>query len=315
MSLHYEQNENDILNKLLPEYVSVYRIELNSGEYEILQLVDNTNARTLVDEGSHVFGTFDEFAKAYEENFILPEEKEEFTDWFTCRNMKRRLQNTEKITYHYHSVSKEGKHRFYEAYAVKGQVDEGQFHIFLAFRNIDSILYKEKAIQKQLQDTLEKVKLSNEIISSIARTYQYISRIDIQADYFEEINNRDTEHLDFIKSGKLSENNEKVFRQYVAEEYQEAVARFEESEPGHYDVILMDIMMPNLNGWDATRKIRSMKRPDASNVPIIAMSANTFAEDIINSRISGMNRHLPKPMDEKKLLETVKECIMFRDHS
>ena len=682
MSLHYEQNENDILNKLLPEYVSVYRIELNSGEYEILQLVDNTNARTLVDEGSHVFGTFDEFAKVYEENFILPEEKEEFTDWFTCRNMKRRLQNTEKITYHYHSVSKEGKHRFYEAYAVKGQVDEGQFHIFLAFRNIDSILYKEKAIQKQLQDTLEKVKLSNEIISSIARTYQYISRIDIQADYFEEINNRDTEHLDFIKSGKLSENNEKVFRQYVAEEYQEAffkfvdlktlpermkneetlvleyrmkdgdwhrlrfvekkrdengvlthvlclirsisdtkkrehelmyqveeakkaaalksrflsnmshdirtpmngiigtldlanrypddlevqrkcreqimtsskylvsivndildmnklesgevvdqvipfeltdllnranlakqiqaaeknieyvvdweksfimhthlignpvyaerlltivcdnavkftnpggcvrvwceeksvddeqvvyefgcedngigmsesfvphafdmfaqenessrskyegtglglaiakklaehlngtialeskkgsgttvtmtipfriggpeeqkkkvnceeisieglhalvaednelnrelatfmleeqgirvdcavdgqeaVERFAESGPGYYDVILMDIMMPNLNGWDATRRIRSMKRPDAANVPIIAMSANTFAEDIINSRISGMNRHLPKPMDEKKLLETVKECIMFRDHS
>ena len=682
MPLQYEQNENDILNKLLPEYVSVYRIELNSGEYEILQLVDNTNARRLVDEGNHVFGTFDEFAKVYEENFILPEEKEEFTDWFTCRNMKRRLQNAEKITYHYHSVSKEGKDRFYEAYAVKGQVDAGQFHIFLAFRNIDSILYKEKAIQKQLQDTLEKVKLSNEIISSIARTYQYISRIDIQADYFEEINNRDTEHLKFTKSGKLSESNERVCRQYVAEEYQEAffkfvdlktlpermkneetlvleyrmkdgdwhrlrfvekkrdengvlthvlclirsisdtkkrehelmyqveeaqkaadlksrflsnmshdirtpmngiigtldlanrypddlevqrkcreqimtsskylvsivndildmnklesgdvvdqeipfeltdmlnranvakqtqaaeknieyvvdweessilhthlignpvyaerlltivcdnavkftnpggcvrvwckeksadeeqvvyefgcedngigmsesfvphafdmfaqenessrskyegtglglaiakklaehlngtitlesekgrgttvivtipfgigkaeeqkkkvnceeisieglqalvvednelnrelaafmleeqgirvdcavdgqeaVAKFEESEPGHYDVILMDIMMPNLNGWDATRKIRSMKRPDAANVPIIAMSANTFAEDIINSRISGMNRHLPKPMDEKKLLETVKECIMFRDHS
>ena len=93
-------------------------------------------------------------------------------------------------------------------------------------QNIDSILYKEKAIQKQLQDTLEKVKLSNEIISSIARTYQYISRIDIQADYFEEINNRDTEHLKFTKSGKLSESNEKVCRQYVAEEYQEAFFKF-----------------------------------------------------------------------------------------
>ncbi len=596
--------------------------------------------------------------------------------------MKRRLQRTEKITYHYHSVSKEGKDRYYEAYAVKGQVDAGQFHIFLAFRNIDSILYKEKAIQKQLQDTLEKVKLSNEIISSIARTYQYISRIDIQADCFEEINNRDTEHLDFIKSGKLSENNEKVCRQYVAEEYQEAffrfvdlktlpermkneetvvleyrmkngdwhrlrfvekkrdengmlthvlclirsisdtkkreqellyqveeakkavalksrflsnmshdirtpmngiigtlelanrfpedlevqkkcreqvmassqylvtivndildmnklesgdvvdqeisfeltallnrantikqtqaadkkieyivdwekgdirhthlignpvyverlltivcdnavkftnpggsirvwctekfaddkqviyefgcadngigmsesflphafdmfsqenessrskyegtglglaiakklaehlngtitmeskkgsgttviitipfrigtpedqqrpvnceeisieglralvaednelnrdiakfmleahgilvdcaadgqeaVAEFAESEPGYYDMILMDIMMPKLNGWDATRRIRSMKRSDADNVPIIAMSANAFAEDIINSRISGMNTHLAKPMDEKKLLDAVKECIMFRDHA
>ena len=73
---------------------------------------------------------------------------------------------------------------------------------------------------------MEKVKLSNEIISSIARTYQYISRIDIQADYFEEINNRDTEHLKFTKSGKLSESNEKVCRQYVAEEYQEAFFKF-----------------------------------------------------------------------------------------
>jgi len=70
------------------------------------------------------------------------------------------------------------------------------------------------------------VKLSNEIISSIARTYQYISRIDIQADYFEEINNRDTEHLKFTKSGKLSESNEKVCRQYVAEEYREAFFKF-----------------------------------------------------------------------------------------
>lgn len=70
------------------------------------------------------------------------------------------------------------------------------------------------------------MKLSNEIISSIARTYQYISRIDIQADYFEEINNRDTEHLKFTKSGKLSESNEKVCRQYVAEEYREAFFKF-----------------------------------------------------------------------------------------
>lgn len=226
MSLQYEQNENDILNKLLPEYVSVYRIELNSGKYEILQLVDNTNARTLVDEGNHVFGTFDEFAKVYEENFILEEEKEEFIEWFTCRNMKRRLQDAEKITYHYHSVSKEGKHRFYEAYAVKGQVDAEQFHIFLAFRNIDSILHKEREIQKKLQDTLAEIQVRNEIISAIAKTYQYISRIDIQEDRFEEIVNRDRRNLNFIRSGTLSSNNEKVCREFVAEEYQEAFCRF-----------------------------------------------------------------------------------------
>lgn len=89
----------------------------------------------------------------------------------------------------------------------------------------------------------------------------------------------------------------------------EAVERFEKSEPGYYDTIFMDIMMPNLNGWDATRKIRSMKRPDAGSVPIIAMSANGFTEDIINSRISGMNRHLIKPLSEEKLVSTLREVL------
>ena len=89
----------------------------------------------------------------------------------------------------------------------------------------------------------------------------------------------------------------------------EAVKRFEEAAPGHYDVIFMDIMMPEMNGWDAARKIRSTKRRDAGTIPIIAMSANAFAEDIINSRISGMNQHLTKPLEEKKLLAAFRECM------
>ena len=78
---------------------------------------------------------------------------------------------------------------------------------------------------------------------------------------------------------------------------------------GYYDVVLMDIMMPELNGWDATREIRSMKRADADSIPIIAMSANAFAEDIINSRFSGMNTHLSKPLEEKKLLKVLRESV------
>ena len=90
--------------------------------------------------------------------------------------------------------------------------------------------------------------------------------------------------------------------------------KFEENEPGYYDVIYMDIMMPNMNGWDATRKIRSMQRPDAGTIPIIAMSANAFAEDIINSRISGMNRHIAKPLDVESVLNVFKECINISEN-
>ena len=671
-----QEKRRYILDKLSPEYVSIYRIELNSGKYQILRLADNTNARALVGTETRMFPTFDEFSVNYADAFILDEDRQEFLDWLSCKNMKKKLQREDRINYHYQSVSQDGKYSYFEAYAVKGQVDEDNFDIFLSFRNIDSILYKEKAIQEKLKNALDEARLSNEIISAIAKTYQYVSRIDIQADYFEEISNRDETHLDFKKSGRLTENNKKVCRDVVAEEYQdaffkivdlttlpdrmkdeetivleyrmkdgnwhrlrfvekkrdengrlthvlcvirsisdtkrreqsllyevdeakkdaalktrflsnmshdirtpingiigtlnvanhypddlevqqkcrnqimesskylvalvndildmsklesgdainqevpfdltemlnrantikqtqaadktidyvvdwdrseithrflvgnpvylerlltiisnnavkftnpggsihvwcneksvnngiveyefgcsdngigmnedfiehafdmfsqenqtsrtnyegtglglaiakkiinrmggtikinskkgigttviltvplkigeeetiaetvdykkvsveglraliaednelnmelakfmlenngiqvecakdgaEAVKRFEESEPGYYDAIYMDIMMPNLNGWDATRKIRSMKRPDSAEIPIIAMSANTFAEDIINSRISGMNRHLTKPLDEAKLLNALKECL------
>ncbi len=94
----------------------------------------------------------------------------------------------------------------------------------------------------------------------------------------------------------------------------EAIGKFEKSEPGYYNVILMDIMMPNLNGWDTTRRIRSMKRSDAERVPVIAMSANAFAEDIINSRISGMDEHLTKPLEPARLVNVPKDCIWRRKH-
>ena len=98
-----------------------------------------------------------------------------------CANMKRRLLHEEKLTYHYHSVSKEGKDSYYEAYVVKGKTDDETFDAFLGYRNIDSILYKEKEIQEKLQKALNEARLGNEIISSIARTYQYISRIKLSA--------------------------------------------------------------------------------------------------------------------------------------
>ena len=90
---------------------------------------------------------------------------------------------------------------------------------------------------------------------------------------------------------------------------QEAVEIFEKSAPDYFGVIYMDIMMPRMNGLDAARTIREMKRRDAKRVPIIAMSANSFAEDIINSRLAGMNVHLAKPLDAEKMIVALKQCM------
>ena len=85
----------------------------------------------------------------------------------------------------------------------------------------------------------------------------------------------------------------------------EAAEMFEQSPKGHYDMILMDVQMPIMNGYDATRRIRASVHPEAKTIPIVAMTANTFAEDVRNSIEAGMNAHLAKPIDMAKVCETV----------
>lgn len=226
MNMNQQEKENYVLNKLMPQYVSLYRIELNSGKYEILRLAKNTNARVIVENRTSLFPDFDEFTKQYADSFIPKEEQKEFFEWHACKNLKKKLSSEERLTYHYHSISKEGNDSYYEAYAVRGTVTDESFEIFLGYRNIDSILYKERATQEKLQKALDEARLGNEIISSIAKSYQYISRIDIQEDWFEEISNKDKEHLKFENSGIMSEGNKKTCRQFVADEYQEAFFKF-----------------------------------------------------------------------------------------
>ena len=83
---------------------------------------------------------------------------------------------------------------------------------------------------------------------------------------------------------------------------QETVERFKKSEPGEFDAILMDIMMPVMNGYEAAKTIRSMDRKDAKAIPIIAMTANAFTEDRIRAKEAGMDKHIAKPIDIKTIL-------------
>ena len=86
---------------------------------------------------------------------------------------------------------------------------------------------------------------------------------------------------------------------------QEAVEIFRKSKPGEFDVILMDIMMPVMNGYEATKKIRSLDREDAKVVPIIAMTANAFTEDRLRAKEAGMDEHIAKPVDGKLLINII----------
>lgn len=94
-----------------------------------------------------------------------------------------------------------------------------------------------------------------------------------------------------------------------AENGQAAVEIFKEKPENYYDGIIMDIRMPVMNGLEATRTIRKMKRPDAAVIPIIAMSANAYDEDIEKSLEAGMNAHLAKPIEPSVFLDTIKKYL------
>ena len=90
---------------------------------------------------------------------------------------------------------------------------------------------------------------------------------------------------------------------------QKAVDIFRKSRPGEFDAILMDIMMPVMNGYEAAKMIRSLDREDAKVIPIIAMTANAFTEDKMRAKEAGMDEHIAKPVDGKLLVKVINELV------
>ena len=132
------------------------------------------------------------------------------------------------------------------------------------------------------------------------------------------------EHTDRNFEGKrilLAEDNE--LNREIAEEIigstgviidcvengQQAVEAFKGKKEWYYDLIVMDVQMPVMNGYEATETIRKLEREDAARIPIIAMTANAFAEDMAASRRAGMNEHIAKPLDLGQLMKCMGEWM------
>ena len=92
----------------------------------------------------------------------------------------------------------------------------------------------------------------------------------------------------------------------------EALDTFATSAPGHFDAVLLDMKMPEMDGCAAARAIRALDRPDARTVPLIAVTANAFAEDIVATTAAGMDAHISKPIDFHLLCQTLAELIAAR---
>ena len=104
------------------------------------------------------------------------------------------------------------------------------------------------------------------------------------------------------------------FQVEEAENGDVAVEKVSASEPGYYDVILMDIQMPVMNGYEAAKAIRGLEQKELADIPIIAVTANAFEEDKRAAREAGMNGHIAKPLKVKELREQLAVCLQTKDN-
>ena len=154
-------------------------------------------------------------------------------------------------------------------------------------------------------------KLYQALYESTGEGRQQTNRAEVQESVFDFRGRRlllveDNELNREIAVALLESTNAEIV---TAENGQEAVELFDRSEPAYYDLILMDIQMPVMNGLEATRTIRGLNRVDAGSIPIIAMTANAFAEDVQNSLDAGMNAHISKPMDRNRVCSCIQQFV------
>lgn len=165
-----------------------------------------------------------------------------------------------------------------------------------------------------------------EVQTELGKGTEFIVKVDFQIvdepEEVEEIQDKIAQEIDFSQIKLLlvedNEVNREIaslilsefgFRLDTAENGQIAYEKIENSLPGDFDCVLMDVQMPVMNGYEATKKIRELKNPKLAQIPIIAMTANAFTEDIQAAKDAGMNSHIAKPLDIPKMLETLKEVL------
>lgn len=263
------EEEKQILESLSSDFTAIYYLEVNSGKFESVHIQDETNASELIKSCSE-YKDFYEYAYQYAMRYIPKEEQPEFLWWFSRDNLKSLLKAQVSLTQNYRCYPNAQNHQYFETKVVKVSEDEKSCHALLGFRYIDDIIKKEKATQKRLQNALEEIKRSNETISTIAKSYSSIYKVDFETDTYEKISGNDI----IPKTGCASEKMFDVCEQDVAPEYRNIIHQFANietltSQLEKEEDVLAEYRMADGN-WHKLRIIVSKRNANGKAIQAIA---------------------------------------------
>lgn len=201
--------------------------------------------------------------------------------------------------------------------------DEGCYSGSIIFVGIDNEIMKEGHNQKRLEEVCtiiqNRMNLESELHKgsnfSFTLKLKYLENVEEVKDSSEKSLDLKEKHILIVEDNELNmEIIHTILDKYEAkieEAYdgQQALEKIRQSKEGEYDLILMDIMMPVMDGLEAAREIRKLPRNDCKTLPIVAMSANAFDEDVKKSLASGMDAHLSKPINMEQLEKTLARFV------
>ena len=263
------EEEKQILESLSSDFTAIYYLEVNSGKFEPVHIQDETNASELIRSYSG-YKDFYEYAYQYAMRYIPKEEQPEFLWWFSRDNLNSLLKTQVSLTQNYRTYPNAQNHQYFETKVVKVSEDEESCHVLLGFRYIDDIIKKEKATQKRLQNALEEIKRSDETISTIAKSYSSIYKVDFETDTYERISGSDI----IPKTGCASEKMFDVCEQDVAPEYRNIIHQFANietltSQLEKEEDVLAEYRMADGN-WHKLRIIVSKRNANGNAIQAIA---------------------------------------------
>lgn len=263
------EEEKQILESLSSDFTAIYYLEVNSGKFEPVHIQDETNASELIRSYSG-YKDFYEYAYQYAMRYIPKDEQPEFLWWFSRDNLKSLLETQVSLTQNYRTYPNAQNQQYFETKVVKVSEDEESCHVLLGFRYIDDIIKKEKATQKRLQNALEEIKRSDETISTIAKSYSSIYKVDFETDTYERISGSDI----IPKTGCASEKMFDVCEQDVAPEYRNIIHQFANietltSQLEKEEDVLAEYRMADGN-WHKLRIIVSKRNANGNAIQAIA---------------------------------------------
>lgn len=225
-NLHELEKERQILMVLCEDNTSVFRVNLMADTAETVKIDLRSNVSKLIIPDDNKLLCFSKEMKAYYEKFIVKESIPNFLEIFSCENLMRELSDKDRFAMRYRSTPNSLGHMYFEVRVTKIRRSDDDFQVLVDFRHIDDIVIEEKKHQQELEAALKEANMQNEIISAISKIYFLIYRIDLKADYYEEISSDGKVHRLTGENGKASLKMNEICDKFVAAEYQGRAHKF-----------------------------------------------------------------------------------------